>query len=85
MGVRRKYLSRGRASQLGPSGTLTGSEHALSDIILASRLDESVVHVTLDALVHTLVDLVDEGKGSLSELGERHEVHDGSEGTLLNE
>jgi len=41
------------------------------------------VHVALDTLVHSLVDLVDEGEGGLGEFGERHEVHDGGEGTLL--
>lgn len=65
------------------SPALSQEDNALSNVVLASSLNEGVVHVALDTLVHTLVDLIDESEGSLSELGKGHQVHDGSQGTFL--
>lgn len=44
--------------------------YSLSNIILAGRLDQSVVYVPLDTLIHALVDLVNEGKWRFREVGE---------------
>lgn len=58
--------------------------HALSDVVLAGRLDEGVVDFALDRAIHTLVDLVDEGERSFADFGERHEVHDRRESSFLH-
>lgn len=56
---------------------------ALPDVVAACRLDEHLVHVALGALVHALVDLVDEGERRACELGEREQVRHGRQGALL--
>lgn len=73
----------GSVAKTRGGGENAAKANALSHIGLGRRLDESIVHVALHALVHALVDLVDESKGGLGELGQGHEVHDGREGAFL--
>jgi len=70
---RRKKVRKGR------------KKDALPDAILARSLNQHLVHRTLGTLIHTLVDLVDEGEGSAGEFGESEKVGDGREGAFLRE
>jgi len=83
--VRRKYLRGARApSAVAPSQRWREREKdALPDVVAAGRLDEHLVHVALGALVHALVDLVDEGERRAGELGEREQVRHGRQSALL--
>ena len=69
----RKYLQCERQSALLQ---LCRRRDALARGVLARHLDHLVVHGTLGALVHALVDLVDEREGAAAELCEAHEVQD---------
>ena len=42
------------------------------------------MHLSFNAMVHALVDLVDERERRLAQLGERHEVHDRRERALAS-
>ena len=73
LGVMRKYLQREGQSALVH---VCRRRDALARGVLARHLDHLVVHGTLGALVHALVDLVDEREGAAAELREAHEVQD---------
>lgn len=42
------------------------------------------MNLSLYTLIHTLIDLVNKGERSLSELGERHEIHDSRQSAFLS-
>lgn len=80
LGVMRKYLKRAASATGLEAGR---GRNALSDVVLAGRLDEGVMHLALDGPIHALIDLVDEGERSFADFGERHKVHDRRKSAFL--
>ena len=62
---------------------LRRDKEILSAVGLTCDFDQRVVHCALSALVHALVDLVDEGERSACFLSETHEVEYGGQRTFL--
>lgn len=53
-----------------------GAFHSLPSLCIAGHLDELIVNESLVALVHALIDLIDERERRARDLGDAHEVHD---------
>lgn len=59
-------------------------ENSLSSILITRHAHQLIMHAPFRALVHPLVDLIDEREWRPRHARERHEVRDGREGSFLS-